>query len=114
MWTVIDRKLQENLGVLFTSIWTLMLPVVLVGVVYLLYRSPGGLRGLLEQMPPLSAALIGFCVVAVLGTGLNDSGIAITGVMVGVAAPAIIFIVLRNERSRSFPAHAADIAPMTP
>ena len=96
--TLIDRKLSENTGVLFGSLWTIMLPVVLAGIAYLVYRAPGRMRGLHERIPQLSAALVGLLIVAVLGTALNDSGIAIAGVMLGVMTPVLVVVTMRGDR----------------
>jgi hypothetical protein len=97
---VIQRKLAENIGVFKGSTWTLMLPVVLAGIAYLVYRAPGRLRGIRDRIPPLTAALVGFALVAFLGFALNDSGIAIPGVMLGILTPVIIVITIRGERDR--------------
>jgi hypothetical protein len=53
------------------------------------------MRGLTQRIPPLSASLVGFAILAVLGFALNDSGIAIPAVMVGVLAPVLIVLTLR-------------------
>ncbi len=98
--TMIRRKLEQNTDVLLSSIWTIMLPVVLALVAYLIYRAPGRMRGLHERIPQLSAALIGLGVVTVLGTALNDSGIAIAGVMLGVMTPVLIVVTMRGDRAR--------------
>jgi hypothetical protein len=98
--TLIHRKLSENTGVLFSSIWTIMLPVVLAGIAYLIYRAPGRMRGLHERIPQLSAALVGLLIVGVLGTALNDSGIAIAGVMLGVMTPVLVVVTMRGDRAR--------------
>ena len=97
---ILQRKLSENTSVLFGSIWTIMLPVVLAGIAYLIYRAPGRMRGLHERMPQLSAALVGLLIVAVLGTALNDSGIAIAGVMLGVMTPVLVVVTMRGDRAR--------------
>ena len=96
--TLIQRKLSENTAVLFGSIWTIMLPVVLAGIAYLIYRAPGRMRGLHERLPQLSAALVGLAIVTVLGTALNDSGIAIAGVMLGVMTPVLVVVTMRGDR----------------
>src|SRR5262249_48892328 len=44
--TLLQRKLSENTSILFSSIWTIMLPLVLAGIGYLIYRAPGRMRGL--------------------------------------------------------------------
>jgi hypothetical protein len=96
--TVIERKWAANLDVLFSSVWTVMLPIVLTGIAYLVYRAPGRLRGVYEQVPTLRAALAGLGVLAVLGFLLNDSGIAIPGVMLGVVTPVLVVLVVHGAR----------------
>ncbi len=99
VWTVIHRKIDENTAVLFSSVWTIMLPLVLIALGYLIYRAPGRLRGIRERVPPLGAALAGVAIVAVLGFALNDSGIAIPGVMLGVLTPVLVVVTVRGERA---------------
>ncbi|MGQ0824789.1 MAG: hypothetical protein ACT4OX_07155 [Actinomycetota bacterium] len=96
--TVLERKMSANLDVLFSSVWTVMLPIVLAGIAYLVYRAPGRMRGILARIPPLRAALAGLAVLAVLGFALNDSGIAVPGVMLGVATPVLVVVTMRGDR----------------
>jgi hypothetical protein len=56
------------------------------------------MRGLHERLPPLSAGLVGLGIATVLGTALNDSGIAIAGVMLGVMTPVLILVTVRGGR----------------
>ncbi len=98
--TLLQRKISENTSVLTGSLWTIMLPVVLAGIAYLVYRAPGRMRGLHERIPQLSHALLGLLVVTVLGTALNDSGIAIAGVMLGVMTPVLVIVTMRGDRAR--------------
>jgi hypothetical protein len=98
--TLLQRKLSENTAVLFSSVWSIMLPLVLAGIGYLIYRAPGRMRGLHERLPQLSAALVGLAIVTTLGTALNDSGIAIAGVMLGVMTPVLIVVTVRGDRAR--------------
>jgi hypothetical protein len=98
-WIVIERKLSENLGVLFQSAFTLMLPVVLAGLAYIVWRMPGPVRALRDRSPVLRWGLIAFVVLAALGFALNDSGIAVPGVMVAVLAPVIIVMLIRVDRA---------------
>jgi hypothetical protein len=65
------------------------------------------MRGLYQRVPPLSASLVGFAIVAVLGFALNDSGIAVPGVMLGVLTPVLVVLTLRAERDRA-PSRALD------
>lgn len=98
LWLTIHRKLDENTTVLFSSIFSLMLPIVFAGVAYLVYKAPGRLRGLQERIPPLRASLAGLGLVALLGFALNDSGIAIPGVMLGVLTPVAVIVLDRIDR----------------
>ena len=97
---MIRRKLAENFGVLFSSPWTVMVPIALAGVAYIIYRAPGRLRALHERIPPMRWALVSLAVLAVLGFSLNDSGISIPGVMMGVLTPVMIVILVRADRDR--------------
>jgi hypothetical protein len=97
---VIRRKLAENFGVLFSSPWTVMVPIALAGVAYIIYRAPGRLRALHERIPPMRWGLVSLAVLAVLGFSLNDSGISIPGVMMGVLTPVMIVILVRADRDR--------------
>lgn len=100
---VIERKISENASVFFSSVWTIMMPLVLFGIGYLIYRAPGRMQGIYERIPTLSASLIGLAIVAGLGFALNDSGIAIPGVMLGVLTPVLIVITIRGDRQRAAP-----------
>jgi hypothetical protein len=64
-------------------------------VAYLVYRSHGPLRVVRDRIPELTASLAGLGIVVVLGTLLNDSGIAITGMMLGVLVPVLVVLCLR-------------------
>lgn len=94
--TVVLRKLEANLSVLTSSVWTLMVPVVFAFVAYALWRAPGYLR-LVREQPELRASLAGFAVAAALGFALNDSGIAVPGVMLGVVNASIVYLVITTE-----------------
>ena len=81
-----------------------MSPIVLAFLVYIVWQSPGGLRGLLDRIPTLGPGLVGFIGLAVLGFALNDSGIPIPGVMLGVLAPVLIVILIRARDGDRLPA----------
>ena len=96
--TVVLRKLDENLAVLTSSIWTLMVPLAFISVGYVLWRAPGRLRSIGEVVPQERAAVAGLLVAMVLGFALNDSGISIPGIMLGVANAAFVHLLLRVNR----------------
>jgi hypothetical protein len=97
-WTVIQRKIDQNLGVLFRSQWLIIVVLVLAFLAYLLTRHRERLRAIVRQIPEMRAAFIGFAILAVLGFVLNDSGIAIPGLMLAILNASIItlFVTLRS------------------
>jgi len=113
--TVVLRKLGANLSVLTRSVWTLMVPVILIFLAALVWRSRGRLRAIQEAIPELRAALVGLMVAAGLGFALNDSGIAVPGLMLGVVNGSLVYLVLAvrvggteeaDDDARSEPARA--------
>ncbi len=96
--TTIHRKLAANMGTLFTSVWAWTVPiavVVLIFMAYLMHRAPGRVVAVKAAIPEWRAACIGLAVLAVLGFGLNDSGIAVPGVMLGVFLPVLVYVLVR-------------------
>ena len=92
---VVERKAEANLSVLTRSPWTLMVPVALALVAYLVYRSPSALSAIQRRVPQLRAALAGLLLAGILGFALNDSGIAVPGMMLGVLNPVLIYLSAR-------------------
>jgi hypothetical protein len=73
----------------------LLLPVVFAVAGYVFWRSPGPLRRVREEIPASQAAVAGVLVAMVLGFALNDSGIAVPAVMIGVLSASLVFLVVR-------------------
>jgi hypothetical protein len=105
---VVVRKLDANVNVLTSSIWTLMVPVVIAFVGYLFWRAPGALDRVSDEVPTERAALAGLLVVMFLGFALNDSGIAVPGVMLGVLNASLVYLLLRTA-----PDDARSLTPPT-
>lgn len=95
--TVVLRKLNANLSVLTSSVWTLMLPLVFAFVAFLFWWAPWRLATVRERIPQQQAALGGLVTAMVLGFALNDSGISVPGMMLGVANAAFINLLLRVD-----------------
>ena len=95
--TVVVRKLGANLSVLASSEWTLMLPIVVGSILYLIWKAPGRLQQLQVVLPRARAARAGFVVAAVLGFALNDSGVAVPGLMLGVMNATLVYLVLQVD-----------------
>jgi len=95
--TVVLRKLDANFSVLASSVWTLMLPVVFAFIAYLFWKAPWRLQTIAERIPQERAAVAGLITAMVLGFTLNDSGIAVPGIMLGVASASLIHLMLRVD-----------------
>jgi hypothetical protein len=110
--TVVGRKMNMNLATLTSSVWRwLFIPVLLLAA-YVLWRAPGRFSTLREHVPTLEQAWIGIGAAAVLGYALNDSGIAVPGVMLAVLTPATVYLLNRvDERDDGETAHRHADAP---
>ena len=92
--TVVQRKLQTNLSILTSSVWTWLIPVAVVFLAFLLWRRAGWLRRLEAEAPGLQAGLVGLLVAGGLGFALNDSGVAVPAVMLAIVLPYLTYLVL--------------------
>jgi hypothetical protein len=71
--------------------------IVLAFLAYLFARHRERLAGVLRRVPEMRAAFIGFAILSVLGFALNDSGIAIPGLMLAVLNATIITLFLASR-----------------
>ena len=97
---VVRRKLDANLDQLLRSVWTWTVPLMLVALIVLAHevRRRGGLTRLGARVPARRGALVGLAVAAVLGGVLNDSGIAVPGMMLIVLLAVVIVVLARESR----------------
>ncbi|MCU1378509.1 MAG: hypothetical protein JWN29_1492 [Acidimicrobiales bacterium] len=94
--TVLARKLNANISILTSSIWTWIIPVAIAFFGFLVWRRTGLLRALEERLPGLRACLIGALVAGFLGFALNDSGVAVPAMMLAVVLPYVTYLVVRT------------------
>lgn len=97
--TILQRKLEANLSLLFSSVWSLVIPVALAFGAYLLWYRPRVLGHVERSLPGTRALLVGGLVLAVLGGGLNDSGVAVPAMMLAVLLPYLTVLALDLARS---------------
>lgn len=95
--TVVLRKLDANLSVVTSSVWTLMLPLVFAFIGFIFWKAPWRLQTIAERIPQERAAVVGLSLAMVLGFALNDSGIAVPGMMLGVVSASLINLMLRVD-----------------
>lgn len=94
--TVLNRKINANVSILTSSVWTLIIPVAVAFLAFLVWRRQGFLQELQERVPGLRACLVGALVVGAIGFALNDSGVAVPAMMLAVLLPYVTFLVLRT------------------
>lgn len=90
----IIRKLGANLAVLPTSVWVPLVPAVLAFFAWLAWGPSPRLEMVRTRVPELRPALVGVLVAAVLGFALNDSGIAVPAMMLGVLNPVLVYLTI--------------------
>ena len=89
---ILQRKLGDNLLSLTNSVWGFILPIVLVLALWLVRRAPERLAAIRAAAPEATTGLTGFAILAVLGYALNDSGIAIPGVMLSILVSCTVWL----------------------
>ncbi len=105
--TVIERKIGANLYILTSSPWALVIPVAIAFLAFLAWRRAELLGRLQSVAPGARACVVGGLVVAVLGGLLNDSGVAVPGIMFAVLLPYLTVLAL----AAGDPPTAAPAAP---
>jgi hypothetical protein len=94
-WVVVQRKLEANASLLTRSVFTLLVPLALVFIWWLLRRPTGPLRTAFTAVPTLRPGLVAVLTLGVIGGLVNDSGIAIPGMASIVAIPLAIAVATR-------------------
>ena len=94
----IQRKIASNLSVIPTSIWIPLVPAVLAFYAWLAYGSSFRLEEIRRRAPAMRPAFVGLLVAAALGMALNDSGIAVPAMMLGVLNPVLVRLALHTDR----------------
>lgn len=84
---VIERKLQGNLAILTSSFWSFVLLGILVLAGVAAWRWRARLATVTADRPSMRVFLVAFAATAVLGMLLNDSGIAVPGIMLAIGVP---------------------------
>ncbi|MCW2725621.1 MAG: hypothetical protein JWN35_2542 [Frankiales bacterium] len=96
--TVLVRKADANVLLLFHSPVTALLPVVAAVLLLLFLRPPPVLRRTFERDPSWRAGLLAVLTASGLGFVLNDSGAAVPALAILVALPATVAVTARHAR----------------
>jgi hypothetical protein len=96
---IVQRKLEQNLAILFGSILTILVPIALAFVIYILARPTSwgsqALQRSYERAPVLRPGLIALLITLTIGFAINDSGVAIPANGAFIAVPLIIAVSVR-------------------
>ena len=92
--TVIQRKVNANLNILFSSVWSFVIPAALAFLAFLIWRPPRFLRQLFAQVPGMRACVIGVLATGAIGGLVNDSGIAIPAIMLTLLLPHVAYVIV--------------------
>lgn len=95
--TVVLRKAAANFRVITSSVWLLMVPGALGFAAYLLRTRSPQVRAIEARVPTFGVVLGGLLVAGGLGFALNDSGIAVPGMVLGVLNPVIVHLSMRMQ-----------------
>lgn len=106
--TVVGRKFTLMVQTFQNTGWVLLVLGVLVAIGYVVWRTDR-LHVLVRRVTTLRAMLISFAVLAVLATVLNDSGVQVMGMMLGVLVPTLVVLACRELA----PDELAEEAPAT-
>ena len=96
----IRRKVQTNLRVFGSTIWTYLVPPALAAIGWLLVRPRNRWQRVAERYPRLRAGLVACLIVAVLGFAVNDSGIVVPAMMLSFLVPLALLMHLSLEQER--------------
>ena len=94
---MIERKINANLNILLSSVWSLVIPAALAFLAFLIWRPPRFLRTLFQRVPGMRACVVGVLATGVVGGIVNDSGIAIPAVMLTLLLPHVAYLVVRTH-----------------
>jgi hypothetical protein len=87
---VVRRKLEANWHVLTSSIFTLVVPALVLGFAFLVTRRRGLVAQAQAGAPGLRPCLLGAVVAGTLGFAVNDSGVAIPAMMIAMVVPWLL------------------------
>lgn len=94
--TIVERKAKANLRLLTHSVLTLVVPIAVGFLAFVLLKPWGGLRRALERTPALRAGLVSVLVMGVVGFAANDSGVAVPALALTIAIPVALNVSVRT------------------
>lgn len=105
---ILQRKLEANVSILTSTVWTFVIPMALLFIGYLTWRPNRLLRRLEAEHSGFRAFGISGLVLGLVAWAVNDSGVAIPALMLTVALPYTAYLVLALRPADADEALAAD------
>lgn len=91
---ILQRKLNANISILSSTVWTLVIPVALLFVGYLTWRPNGLMRRMQAEHHGFRAFGVSGLTLGLLAWAVNDSGVAIPALMLTIALPYTAYLAL--------------------
>jgi hypothetical protein len=96
-WTTISRKWSTNVRLFGRTIWTWMVPITSVFLIYVLVLAKGWQR-LLPPRSALRAGVVGVVFAGLIGWLVNDSGVVVSALVFVYIGPFLMLLALDKER----------------
>lgn len=108
---ILQRKLEANMSILTSTVWTFVIPMALLFVGYLTWRPNRVMRRLTTEHSGFRAFGVSGLTLGLLAWAVNDSGVAIPALMLTVALPYTAFLALGSPPGPVDPAVRSDADP---
>jgi hypothetical protein len=103
LWDLVARKLALSWAILIATPVVVLLPVAVGAIAYLLVRPKGFLGAVLHARPGLAAALTGSVAAALVAVLTEDSGVAVSALVMLFPAAALVVAALEKRREPDEP-----------
>ncbi len=100
---IVQRKLDANISILTSTIWTVVIPIALIFLAYLTWRPNRMLQRINGRHTTFRAFGTSALTLGVLAWALNDSGVSIPALMLTVALPYTAYLALQTLTSGALP-----------
>jgi hypothetical protein len=105
--SVIERKSGENAATFSSTIYIVLIVIVVIAGVLLWRRSPRPLVGVVDRVTALRPASVSLGLLILLSYGLNDSGLAIPAIMLALVTATASYLLFEVDARGGGPDHRA-------
>jgi hypothetical protein len=94
-WPTLVRRTSNNVSALGASVWTAIVPLLVLGLIYLIVRSPRW--GEIISAGPLRVGAVAAFACGLLGFLANDSGVIVPALIFVFVGPYAVLLALAHE-----------------